>query len=60
MFAAKDLSFGSQDMDEDEFLEVFEMPLEELVESVLAGSIPDIKTQAAALRVFAMRQKGQF
>lgn len=58
MFAAKDLSFGSQDMDEDEFLEVFEMPLEELVEEVLAGWIPDIKTQAAALRVFAMRQRG--
>jgi len=58
MYAAKGLTFGKQDMDEDEFLEVFEVPLENLVEDVLAGRIPDIKTQAAALRVWAMRQKG--
>ena len=58
MYAAKGLHFGRQDMDEDEFLEVFRMPLEELVEEVLAGNIPDIKTQTAALRVYMMHQRG--
>ena len=59
MFAARGLTFGRQDMDEDEFLEVYEVPLEELVEDVLCGKIPDIKTQAAALRVWAMLQQGR-
>jgi len=58
MFAAKGLTYGAQDMDPDEFLEVFAAPLEELAEDVLAGRIPDSKTQAAILRAYLMRQRG--
>ena len=58
MYIARGLSFGERELDEDEFLNVFRMPLQELVEKVLAGEIPDAKTQIAALRVWGMRQKG--
>ena len=58
MFIARGLSFGERELDEDEFLNVFRMPLQELVEQVLAGKIPDAKTQIAALRVWGMQQKG--
>ena len=57
MFFARGLSYGEQELDKDEFLEVFTMPLDELVEKVLAGEIPDGKTQAAVMRVYAMLQK---
>lgn len=58
MYAAKGLTFGEQDMDEDEFLEVFSLPLEEIADEVLAGRIPDAKTQTAILRAYVMRQRG--
>lgn len=58
LFAARGLTFGEQDMDEDEFLEVLSLPLEEIVGEVLAGHIPDAKTQAAVLRAYVMRQRG--
>ncbi len=54
MFLARKLTFGDRELDDDEFLNVFRMPLEELVAQVLAGQIPDAKTQAAALRVWAL------
>ena len=55
---AQGLSFGERELDEDEFLNVFRLPLETLVEQVLAGQIPDAKTQAAALRGWLMRERG--
>lgn len=57
MFLAKKLHFGERSLDEDEFLNVFRLPLRELVRQVLAGEIPDAKTQAAALRVWCMQQE---
>ena len=57
MFLATGLRRDAQHLDEDEFLEVFTMPLEELVERILAGEVPDGKTQAAALKVWAMQRK---
>lgn len=57
MFFARGLSFGSQKLDDDEFLDVFRMPLEEAVEKVLSGEIADGKTQAAVLKVYTMLQK---
>ena len=59
MFLARGLSFGERELDEDEFLNVFRLPLRELVEKVLNGEIPDAKTQAAALRVWCMLQEGR-
>ena len=59
MYAAKNITFREQKLDEDEFLNVFRLPLRELVEKVLNGEIPDAKTQAAALRVWCMLQEGK-
>ena len=59
MFFATGLKRNAQHLDDDEFLEVFTMPLEELVAKVLAGEISDGKTQVAALKVYTMlQQKG--
>ena len=57
MYLAEDLHFGQQDLDKDEFLDVTLVPLEELVEQVMAGQIPDAKTQTAVMRVWAMKYK---
>ena len=59
MYAAKSLSFREQKLDEDEFLNVFTMPLEDAVNEVLAGNIPDAKTQTALLKVWLLRQQGK-
>ena len=58
LYLAEGLSFGAQSPDEDEFLEVFSLPLEEIADEVLAGRIPDAKTQTAILRAYVMRQRG--
>ena len=58
MFLAKGLTFGETEFDEDEFLEVFRLPLDEAEAAVLRGEIPDGKTQAAILRAAAMRRAG--
>lgn len=60
MYAAKDLSFGETDPDEDEFLQVVKMPLETAVEKVLSGEIKDSKTQAALLKCKILRDRGLF
>ncbi len=51
MYLAEGLTFGETDPDEDEFVESVRIPLSELVEMVMRGEIPDIKTQAAVMRV---------
>ena len=50
LFVAENLTQGEQQLDEDEFLDVFKIPLAEAVEKVLRGSVPDGKTQALVLR----------
>ena len=59
MFLARGLTFGETEFDEDEFLEVFRLPLDEAEAAVLRGEIPDGKTQAAILRAAAMRRAGK-
>ena len=54
LYLARGLTFRAPHTDEDEFLEVFRMPLEALVAEVMAGKIPDGKTQLAAMRVYHM------
>ena len=54
MYLAEGLSFGTQDLDEDEFLETERIPLSLLVEDILEGKVPDGKTQAAVLRAHLM------
>ena len=57
MFLARGLDFGAQDLDEDEFLEVFTVPFEKAVEMVLQNEIPDGKTQLAILKTKAYIEK---
>ena len=50
MYLAKGLTGGQRHPDEDEFLDVELIPLTELVKQVMAGQIPDAKTQIAILK----------
>ena len=50
MYLARGLHKGDTHYDDDEFMEVFEMPLDELVERVMNNEIPDAKTQLCALK----------
>ena len=50
MYLAQDLHQGRQQLDEDEFLDVFRIPLKDAVQLVIDGKIPDAKTQAALLK----------
>ena len=56
LYLAKGLKAGEPKLDEGEFLTVRAMPLEELVRDVLDGKVPDGKTQAAIMRVWAMEK----
>ncbi len=51
MYLAEDLEEGETDFDDDEFLAPIRVPLSTLVDMVMAGEIPDGKTQAAVMRV---------
>ena len=53
MYLAKSLHYGERSLDDDEFLNVGLMPLEELVSMIMNGEIPDGKTQAAVMRVWS-------
>lgn len=57
MYFARKLTFEEAKTDEDEFLEVLRMPLDDLVKEIMAGNVPDGKTQAAVLRVAAFLKK---
>ena len=50
MYMVQQLKKGQRHLDADEFLELEEVPLAELVEQVMRGEIVDIKTQAAILK----------
>lgn len=51
LYLAEGLTFGEQDLDEDEFLDTVRIPLDELVDQAMMGELPDGKTQLAVLRV---------
>lgn len=53
MYLATGLTLGETCPDEDEFLEICEIPLEKAVKMVLCGEIPDGKTQTAIMRAAA-------
>ena len=50
MYLARGLHRGERHLDEDEFLDVCTVPLSELVEAVMAGTISDAKTQVCVLK----------
>lgn len=57
MYLAKGLHMGTRNLDEDEFLNVETVSLEELVEDVMRGKIADGKTQAAILKAYLYLKK---
>ena len=56
MFLAEGLTFGETDFDEDEFIELVKIPLDELVDMVMRGEVEDAKTQIAALKVWKIKR----
>lgn len=58
MYAATELKFGEQQLDEDEFLSVEKIPLERATEMILSGEIKDAKTQAAVLKLVLLKERG--
>lgn len=54
IYLAEELTFGSQNLDEDEFLDVERMPLEQAVQLVLENKIEDGKTQAGLLKAYLL------
>ncbi len=54
LYLARGLEFGSQDLDEGEFLDVVRIPLEEAYQMVLEGKLPDAKTQVAVLKTYLL------
>lgn len=51
MYMAENLEYGEAHTDDDEFLDVVKIPVDEFVEKILGGEIMDSKTQAAVLKV---------
>lgn len=54
MYLATELEKTKTNLDEDEFLEVFTMPLEEAYEKVMANEFADAKTQLCILKAYLM------
>ena len=50
MYLAKGLHKGETDLDDDEFIEVTEIPIAELIDDIVSGKITDGKTQVAILK----------
>ena len=59
LYLATGLSSVPQHLDEDEFLDVFWLPLDEAVEMVMDGRIVDSKTVSGLLRANYLLQTGQ-
>lgn len=57
MYLAENLVPGETDPDDDEFIELVRIPLEKMVDMIISGEIQDSKTQAAVLKVWAMKQR---
>ena len=57
MYLAQGLHMGEQRLDEDEFLNVELIPMEEVIEEILTGKITDGKTQAAILKASMLLKK---
>ena len=59
LYYADTLTETAQHLDEDEFLNVEPIPLEQAVRMALDGEIPDGKSQIALLKYTLLRQRGQ-
>ena len=59
MYLATELEFGEQSPDEDEFLEVYKISLEDAVKMVMNGELPDSKTQTMILKINQLKDEGK-
>ena len=59
MYACRVESFGKKELDEDEFLEVEQVPLSEAVSMVMRGEIRDGKTQVMLLKLARLLEEGK-
>lgn len=57
LYLATGLHLGERELDEDEFLNVVTVPMEELVADIMAGRITDGKTQTAILKAHYLLKK---
>ena len=57
LYLARGLTFRATNPDADEFLNVEQRPLKELVDLILQGGVPDGKTQAAVLKAWYLLQE---
>ena len=59
MYLARGLTFGETHLDEDEFINVEKIPLDTLIKQIMAGEIPDGKTQTALLKAYYYLQNAE-
>lgn len=52
MYLCSGFTKTERNLDEDEFIDVYEVPIEELVKDVMAGKITDGKTQVGILKAY--------
>ncbi len=58
LYGATGLTFGKQNLDEDEFLDVYKMPLEKAFEKCINGEFRDGKTLAGIMKIREMKRNG--
>lgn len=56
LYLATGLSFGQQDLDDDEYLDVIRMPLGECVSKIMSGEIKDSKTIVAIFKLKELKK----
>lgn len=59
MYLAKGLVAGDTDPDDDEFLEISKMTVDEFTDKILCGEIKDAKTQTAVLKTAILLKNGK-
>lgn len=59
LYLATELDFENPHLDEGEFLSVEYIDLDEAVEMVMRGEIPDSKSQTLILKVALLKSKGE-
>lgn len=57
LYAAKNITFEEQNLDDDEFLQVCQISFDELIKRIMSGEIKDAKTIAAAFKLKELMNK---
>lgn len=58
LYGATGLEFGEQQLDDDEFLDVYKIPLEEAVKRCMSGEFKDSKTIVGIMKIKEMKANG--